>query len=169
MGEKYMRQEVDPGPLSYLLPEGGKMYKRPDIPKVQFKKDKINYSMTDFRLLHPLGLEAFKICLGAMIGIQDATECRIAIGTDMDDDTIDIIIDIVTGFEYEARKGGRNGFYCCSSPVTGSEVEESEDGNKVLVFKFYEQFSKSVYEYSHMHKGGKITLAEIIMYAAQRM
>jgi len=166
MAEKYKRHEVDAGVFAEMLPEGAKLYERHKTPLLEFRQNRIKYKMTDFQLLHPLGVEAFRMCLGEMMSDPDAEECRIEVSEGVDDDTVEIIIDIVMGFEYQAEKGGKNGFYIGSCVIPSMRCEE-QDGKKTLVFKFNGEFSRCAYDYAHMHAGENITLAGLVIYAVE--
>lgn len=165
---KYTRQKIDAGVFAGLLPEGGELYQQPELPKVEFKKDRITYSMTDFRLLHPLGVQAFQICINAMANTPDVKECEIVCDGDVGGDTFDIITDIVMGFSYEARKGGRNGFSMASHVITGVTREQKEGENTKLVFRFGGDFPKSVFEYCNEHMSEAVTIADLVVYAVSK-
>ena len=162
---KYERQKINPGVFADILPDGAEMYVRPELPSIEFKRDGIKYSMTDLRLLHPLGVEAFEMCLNTIINDPTATECSIRCN-DLDDDTIKIISDIVTGFQFEARKGGRNGFkFDTNGLIHGSMLEKSENGEPaILTFYIDGSFARSIYECYQQHKDAKINLCDIVAY-----
>lgn len=165
MARQYINIEL----FKDLLPDGAKFYVRPEMPKIEFKRDGIKYKMSDFRLLHPLGVDAFKICLGAMLNNPDASGCRIECAEALDEETMDVIKDIVMGFSFEAEKGGKHGFMVGSCVVGGVHEEETENGNQVLVFHFSDNFGKYAYEYNQAHKGETIRLEDLVVYAVGRI
>lgn len=158
------KHEINPGPMREFLPEGAKLYMRPELPKIEFRKGRAKYKMTDFSLLHPYGWDVFAMCLDAMATTPNARSNIVLFEKEVDKDTLEIICDIVSGFDYKVSKSGKNGFTHESHAITGTITEEKEDGKTSVEFTFNTEFAKHVYEYSNEHKGEKITLAELVMY-----
>lgn len=166
---KYERQKINPGAFADILPDGAELYVHPEMPSIEFKRNGIKYSMTDFRLLHTPGVEAFGMCLNTMINDPDARECSIQCN-DLDDDTIKIITDIVTGFHYSAKKGGKHGFSIDSNgPVHGSMVEKHGNGDPaVLTFYIADDFARYAYECCRSRDDAQISLCDIVSYVSER-
>jgi hypothetical protein len=73
------------------------------------------------------------------------------------------------GFGFKAHKGGKNGFDMGSCVVGGVTTEREEGKNDVLVFHFCDSFPEYAYEYAVEHEGEQITLAELVIYAVEKM
>lgn len=169
MGMKYSRQTIDAGVFADMMPDGAKLYRRPEVPMFSFKKDGVKYNVTDFRLLNPLGVRAFEICLNVMLNDPNASECRIECKGDLDDDTIEIVKDIVLGFQYKAEKGGKNGFKLEScGGFAGVTTEIPEEGNKILAFHLGGNFRRYAFEYREHHSGETVKLLDLVVYAVGR-
>lgn len=162
----YRRDEIEAGAFAGLLPDGAKLYRRPQMPVVEFKHGGIKYSVTDFRLLHPYGVQAFEMCLNEMIKTPDAKECRIETTTEVDEDTVQKISDILLGFGFTAKKGGKKGFEI-GSCVIGSISTTREGDKTVIIAHFADDFAKHVYEYGRLHPGEEITLSELVIYSVE--
>lgn len=169
MGMKYSRQAIDAGVFADMMPDGAKLYQRPEMPMFRFNKDGVRYSVTDFRLLNPIGVRAFEICLNVMLNDQNASECRIECSGDLGDDTIEIVKDIVLGFQYRAEKGGKNGFKLEScGGIAGVTTEIPEGGNKILAFHLGGNFRRYAFEYRQSHSDEAVKLLDLVMYAVVR-
>ena len=106
---KYSRTEINADAFSDILPEGAMMYRRPELPKYEFKANKVKYTVSDLRLLHPQGIEAFESILRIVANTPDCKEVSFDV-SDLSEDTIEIVTDILLGITYHAVKSGKNGF-----------------------------------------------------------
>lgn len=159
---KYDRQEINPVVFRDIIPDDVVMYMRPEMPSVEFKRKGVKYSMTDLRLLHPLGVEAFELCLNTMLNNPEIRECSIQCN-DLDDNTIKIITDIVMGFQCTAKKGGKHGFFTGATPIYKTVCEKSENGNPIkMAFHITDSFARCVYKYRQSCKDTPINLCDIV-------
>ena len=177
MSEKYKRYEdatlarIFKNHLRGIVPEdeleGMKFYKRPDIPTITFKRGMVKHSMTDFRLLHPLAKEAFVVCVNEMLG-GEISECCIRFAETVNEDTINIVADILMGFKFTADKGGKNGYMTSICAVVGFRADVNEDGSTEVTFHLDRHFAKwaSVYGSEHGHE--KIALVDLCLYIADK-
>ena len=166
---KYTRMEMNPGVFADYLPEGAKMYQKPDMPTFKFKRDGVTYTLTDPRLLNPAGIEMLNYCLCAMVLDPDAKECRILAQAAVDNDTVLIAEDIVMGFRYKAEKKGKNGWSINSGIVEGFRTEYKKNGDRILVFQFFGDFGRYAYEYAQINDISEgINLPDLIVYVANR-
>ena len=160
---KYTRDMIDDkGLFSDIFPDL-KLYKRPNLPTFEFTKNKTKYTITDLRLLNPIGVNAFEICLEWMTEGENQEECRLACDKSVSDNDIEIAIDIVCGFSISANRKGKNGFYVSICAIPSVTIEEHED-SKILIFKFNDMFNKSVYEYRASTKSNDLNLADFSEY-----
>ena len=164
---KYFRHEIDPGSFSAFMPEGAKMYMRPEMPKIEFKEGKLKCRVTDLRLLNPLGCEAFERLLVAMVTAPETGEAKMFASADVDEDTLSIIADIVTGFSYEVKRGGKNGWSMDGSLAYSYSQTETENGGTEIVFTFNTETAQYMQDYAREHNN-TLNLFEMIPYIAER-
>lgn len=162
---KYIRTTIEAGVFSDLLPKGSKLYMRPELPKVKFKKNGVKYAVTDLRLLNQEAIRVFEIILNTVI---DTPNCReISFNAESaDEDTIHVITDILTGMEYSAGKGGKNGFSIDSCfLVTGARKT-----NNIITFLLAEDHANIIYEYAqeHLQEGRTISIADLTIVLAEK-
>lgn len=164
----YIRTKIT-DPYFNEIFKGMKIYKIPDLPMIECKFKKYKISVTDLRLLHPLGLECIQYCLNTMLNNPDAETCRISIENIMikDDTETEIIVDIALGLKYKLIKSGSKGFRTFGCVITGVDKEIQDNRVTALVFHLNPEFSKSTYEYGKSHKGEKITIIDLIAYHAE--
>ena len=160
----YTRFEIEPGAFADILPEGAKLYKRPALPEIELKKGNVRITVSDVRLLHPSGVAALEETINQMANIQDLEEVRFDIPDDMDDDTLNIIIDIVSGYSFSAKY--RNGDFEGGCLVTGSEVMRTSEGGGKLTFHAFREFARFVYQYAQDHRN--VDLISIIFLFVER-
>ena len=161
----YKRQEIDAGAFSNMMPDGAKVYIRPELPKVEYKVGNVKLKVTDLRLLHPAGVEALFAIIKHMCEVEGDEELTFSIPKDTDNETVDAVADIVTGFEYEAKF--RRWSYECGCTVYGFRKEES-NGERTITFTYAKEFANFVYEYAKKH-GTKLSLVGILAeYANKR-
>ena len=148
----YQRTEIDARHFMDIFPEGSKFYKIPELPKIEFKANKVKYSVTDIRLLNESAVYTFLNILNTVANEPDTEEVSFKIGDDTSEDTVDIITDILMGISYTAKKGGKHGFEASSSfLVTGVERHETE-GCKTITFKLIKAHAQAIYEYAQEHE-----------------
>ncbi len=164
----YIRTKIT-DPYFNEIFKGMKIYKIPDLPMIECKFKKYKISVTDLRLLHPLGLECIQCCLNTMINYKDAKTCRVAKEKDsiIDDTETEIMADIALGLTYRISRLGPKGFVSSGCVVTGVDKEIQDNRVTALVFHLNTEFSKSTYEYVKSHKGEKITIIDLIAYHAE--
>lgn len=144
---KYERVEINAGTLTDILPDGLKVYKRPELPKIEFKANKVTYKATDLRCLNETAVNCF---IQILTEVCNNPDCR-SVGFDVSEveqDKIDLIGDIVTGIDYSYHKGGRNGYSGSSCFLTsGTEYHETDEG-ATLTFTIIQDHARAIYEYA---------------------
>ena len=141
---KYSRTEINAGAFSDILPEGAMMYRRPELPKYEFKANKVKYTVSDLRLLHPKGVEAFESILKIVANTPDCKEVSFDV-SDLDEDTINIVTDILMGITYAAAKGGKNGFEINGTfLITGV----AREGN-IMTCQLVKEHAWAIFKYAH--------------------
>lgn len=159
----YKRQEINAGAFAPYLPEGAQLYKLPELPMVEFKKDGTKYKVTDTRLLNETGVEAIKRCILHMLN-GGADVCAVELGKTIDDEYLNMIIDIVMGFRWESSKGGKNRFYTSGLLCLHTENLE-KDGKRYIEFHLDPDFVEVCHEY----KGNEeISLFDLIVAVEKR-
>lgn len=162
---KYTRTAMDAGAFSDLLPKGGKLYMRPELPKVQFKKSGVKYAVTDLRLLNQDAIRVFEIILDTVIDTPNCREVSFN-AENADEDTIHIITDILAGMEYSAEKGGKNGFSIDGCfLVTGAR-----ETNDTITFLLAEDHADIIYEYAqeNLQEDRTISIYDLVIVLAKK-
>ena len=134
----YERDEIEAGPLF----PGMKFYRKPDLPKRKFKANNIDFTVTDLRTLNEDAARVILTMLSFCCENNDVDEFNIRILPDADPDLVELIIDIVHGFGWSAKKKGRYGYDLHSGLVIGSERE-----GDIVTFKIVKQFSNAMRDY----------------------
>lgn len=148
----YQRTEIDARHFMDIFPEGSKFYRIPELPKIKFKANKVQYSITDVRLLNENAVYTFLNIINTVANEPDTEEVTFKIEDDTNEDTVEIITDILMGISYTAKKGGKHGFESSSSfLVTGVERHEAED-YKTITFKLIKDHAQAIYEYAQEHE-----------------
>ena len=154
-------QEYDHGAFIGLLPEGARLYKQPSLPVIAFKYNKVHYEITDLRLLHPLGVQAVELVINQMMNHENLEEVSVYVLKDISEDEIQIIIDIVMGYSWKAKKGGKHGFEAAGVLLsTGSTWNENEDGTKTIKFQVIREHQKMMYEYAHSQQKHQLSIID---------
>ena len=157
----YQRTEIDARHFMDIFPEGSKFYRIPELPKIKFKANKVQYSITDVRLLNENAVCTFLNILNTVANEPDTEEVTFKIEDDTNEDTVEIITDILMGISYTAKKGGKHGFESSSSfLVTGVDRHEAED-YKTITFKLIKDHAQAIYEYAQEHE--QLNLYELVI------
>ena len=156
----YFRQEIPLVGWDDFLPDGGKIYMRPDLPKIEVKRGKTKYTITDLRLLHPIGVETLKQIV-TIVANEPTDEVRFLIPIEQDDETIDIVADIVTGFSVDAKR--RGGKYSGGRIVSGTTVEHCENGGRTITFHVVKEFAEDVYEAAQNNNSKSLDFYGLVM------
>ena len=157
----YWRQEIDPGVFSGLMPEGAKMYVRPSLPKIKYKKDGVTYEIPDLRLIRQDAVQAVELVINDMANEPDAGKSTLEAGDSYTVNDINAIIDVVTGFNFNAKKGGRNGWYLGAALVDSAAYEETGSGWEIE-FGFDRRKAQAMHVYCELHPG-EIKIADLIV------
>ena len=125
----------------------GKIHRVPELPRVKFKKDKVEYEVTDVQCLNESAVFCLEQIILTAANERDATECNIETSKDFDnsDNKIDLIADIVMAMEWsyscENGNGGAGSF------VEAFGVDERDDGSYVLRFRIPKETANGIYQY----------------------
>ena len=155
---KYERERIDAGAFADILPEGATIYERPELPMVKFEKDKIKYEVTDIRLLNELAIGVFEHIIYRIAHDPEIEEVKFIV-KDLDDDKIDLIIDIVTGIEVKAEKGGEKGWIVEGRILECSAGKRETETEKEVIFKFYSK--ERIKAIHNSVKDGHASMADI--------
>ena len=88
----------------------GEFYMMPELPMIEFKKDKVRYSVTDIRLLNQVGIYVLETILNKIAENPD-NETVTFIREGVNDSAVNVVRDIVMGIRYKIEKKGRNGYF----------------------------------------------------------
>jgi hypothetical protein len=158
----YQRDKINPGAFADILPPGAVLTMMPELPMREYKSDGIKCKVTDLRLLHPTGVEAVKIIFNTMMNEPDVEEVNIGLPDSMDEDTIEIMSDIVMGVRWRASKGGKHGFEMGGCIVYSRSTIETVDGKRSVSFRVDRADSAALYDFTHSSTKESISLFEAI-------
>lgn len=161
----YKHCEIDAGIFKHVLPEGAKLYMRPELPTVKFKHEKVTYTVTDVRLLNESAVQTFAEMLSCVIAdesISDKITLLIPVG--VDESTVDIITDIIMGISFSASKGGKNGFYT-SGAFLATGYDRS--GQKLNVHLIPDNVL-AIRDYYNTVKPEKLSLFDLVIAVAKK-
>lgn len=138
----------------------------PDLPMFHFKVDKVNYSVTDLRMLNEAALNA----LGEIISVVKSNPCVQEVSLNFDihtsNSTLKIISDILLGMEYKAEKKGRGGFLRLGNfLVSGIQTEITKEC-KTMKVELISDHVTAIHEYLQSHD--QLNLCELIVELAKR-
>lgn len=156
---EYSRIKLDVAATPFDSMEGWTFYQRPELPKFEFRANKVKYTFTDLRLLNPAGISAFEAILQTVANTPNCEEVSFNI-KGLDEDTINITTDIVLGISYTAKKGGKNGFKF-DGPFLVFEASRDED---MITYHLIKDNAAIIYEYAQTNP--KPTLLELVIAVA---
>lgn len=156
----YKRKEIDAGIFSGLLPEGVKLFQQPELPKRTWKKGTAKYTITDIRLLHPVGVYIIEELLKTMC-LTGKREMTFKIEEGFTEEALDIATDIAMGFCWDAKY--RGGAFIGGKLVGCVTRGETEDGQKTITFKADPDDAQAAYEYFSEKDDENISLQELII------
>jgi len=141
-------------------------YMSPKLPKIEFKKDKVKYKITDIRFLNE---DAIATLFQIMQEAMTTTDCEEVsfIVTGIEESRRHLISDIVCAIEYEVKKCGRNEFrtFGCFLADTIKYIKQG-DGTEILTFGLRKDNAKYLYEYGNDKK--ELNFFDAVMYVANR-
>lgn len=148
---KYERHYEDASILFPWMP--GKIHRLPELPRLKFKKDKVEYEVTnvyeatDVQWLNECAVLCLEQILLTAADEPDATECNIEISKDFDnsDNKIDLIADIVMAMEWSYSC--ENGNCGAGSFVEAFGADARDDGSYVLRFRIPKETANGIYQY----------------------
>lgn len=157
-----MRIPMNPGVFADLMPKGAELYKKPELPKVRYKKNGVEYEISDLTLLNPNGILTFTDIVAEAARDGETVEVSYTIPPDMDDNKLKIIIDIVTGVSYSAKKKGRNGWSVDGGYLAYGCKNTTNESGRIITFFLDPGAVKHLAEYAKGRK--EINLYEAIEY-----
>lgn len=158
---KYERQEINVGSFDGILPDGCKVYRTPELPTISFVKGGVTYSVTDMRFLNERAVDAVEKILAMACSDPDLKEVSFDV-TGIEEDTIDLISDIICAIKVHAHKGGKNGydFDAWMIAVDEHHVHE-EEGHTILTFRLGGSCAKAMYKYAHKQESTDISYYDL--------
>lgn len=150
-----------------------KLHISPKLPTMEFKWNGWNYEIPDLRYLDKVAVELFLNCIKHAGLTKDAEYAEFAV--DFDDisrEEMQVISDIVLGFNIEAKKRGKNGGHVWSKLLTCScGLIRYDEKHSVFRIEFTPDHANRIYEYYHDHdldEMSPIPLCELVDYCVQR-
>ena len=162
MSVEYKREMFDMG--------GAKCYIRPELPEIKFTKDKVNYSVTDIRVLNEMAVDTFIRCVQTAIWDRDAEKAKFTVGKDITQMQLDLVSDIVTGIKWSSKKGGKKGFYQFGGFIaTGSMITENEAGERELEFELITDNVKAIHDFMKDRDAKKLPYFDLVVALSNRL
>lgn len=143
------------------LPENLKIRYQPELPKIKIKRGKATYTITDLRLLHPLGKEALISIFNGIISCEEY-ELSFVVPVDVDDETLEIVNDIVMGFSCDVKRrySSFEGFRL----VSGCTTETNKTtGGRIVTYSVTPDFANFIRSYHQDNGNGTINLLTVVM------
>ena len=140
---KYERQKI-----VNCFWEGITLWKRPELPKIEFKKGRNTYKVTDVRCLNQVAVDIFVNILSIVCANQ-VEEVGYDV-TQLKESEINLISDILSGIECECKYRG-----CRIQTVflvSGCRIKETKKGKKEIIFELVKENANAIYEYAQAHK-----------------
>lgn len=143
---KYERQRVDGSVFSDMLPQKASFYMLPELPMAKCIVNKNDVSFTDLSVLNKKAVEVFYNCL-SNIANNNGKPYAVVELSDIDNDTINMIIDIMESIEFSVKL---NKDYKISYSVeghrliNGTEYTINDDGTCMMLFNFNKDDAKII-------------------------
>lgn len=142
------------------------IYMSPNLPKIEFKKGKMKYKITDIRFLNELAVDTFLQIMQTAMTTPDCEEVSFIV-TGTEESRLRLISDIVCAIDYEIKKCGRNGFVArgCFLATTTKHITQ-KDGTEILTFGLRKDNAKYLYEYGNDKE--EVNFFDAVMHVANR-
>ena len=141
-------------------------YMSPKLPKIEFKKGKIKYKITDIRFLNEVAIDTFFQIMQEAMTTPDCEEVSFIV-TGIEESRLHLISDIVCAIEYEVKKSGRNGYGTSGYFLAmSSRYTKQKDGTEILTFGLLKDNAKYLYEYGNGKE--ELNFFDAVMYVGNR-
>lgn len=133
--------------FSTFTPNAGTIYKGLQLPTLKFKRDHVEYEVTDLRPLNQEAIHVFEVIIQLIKENPEMHEWQFEIPEDFTDDDVNLIIDIIMAMSVKATKRGRNGWCAGGSLLACNAHMNERDGKRYLTFESYDLDTvKAIYE-----------------------
>lgn len=154
--------------MSEFLPEGVTVNFLPDLPKISFKRDGIEYTVTDFRYLSEIATFVFKRMLECIAMLPKIEDVEFDVPEEYVEDRLQAVIDILLSAGYTAKKNrGKDRFMLGGRFITGTDRLITKSGNTVLSIHTDETFRKRLRKYVCKYPITMINLNDLVVYLAK--
>ena len=156
---EYKRQEIYSSAFTYILGEGVKLWRKPELPKIEFKNGKKKYKVTDIRYLNESAVDTFLEILRKACVVPKLKHITFT-ATGIDENKLNLIIDIVSSIDCEGKSRGY--WFKTAFLVTGSKVTTKENGEKFVTFNLEEEDAEIIYNYAQKH-GSPVNYLDLVI------
>lgn len=156
---EYERQEIYSSACTDIFGEGVKLWRKPELPKIEFKNGKKKYKVTDIRYLNEAAVNVFLEILRAACNTPKLKHITFA-AKGIDENQLDLITDIVSSVDCECKSGGC--WFETAFLVTGSKVTTKENGEKFVTFNLEEEYAEIIYNYAQKH-GSPVNYIDLVI------
>lgn len=143
-----------------------KVHRIPELPKLHFQRGGVKYSVTDLRVLNEHAVDAFEQMMKYVMEVPNCEEMNFIISDDTPNENVNLIVDIVTGISYSAKKGGKHGYETEGVLIAyGAGYEYSEEGRiKSVTFHLCKDNARAIYDYAkNNHDKGVINYLDLVV------
>ena len=120
-------------------------YQLPD-----YESNKAKYKVTDLRCLNETAVNCFMQILKKVCNTPDCTE--VSFSTDIDENELNLIADIITSIDYEYRKDGKKSYSEKSVLLVTSYMYKAIEDKKICTFGLVKDHAKAMYDYAQGKK-----------------
>lgn len=133
--------------FSAYTPNAGTIYEGLHLPTIKFKKDHVEYEVTDLRPLNQNAIHVFEVIIQLIKENPEMYEWQFEIPDDFTDDDVHLIVDIIMGMSVKATKRGKNGYSSEGILLFCSAHINECDGKRYLTFYSHDPDGvKAIYE-----------------------
>lgn len=144
----------------------GKLRRLPELPKLEFKANKVKYSVTDLRYLNENAIDVFQNILTGVISERGIKEITFNIQKGTSENTLRVISDILMAMSYSAEKKGKNG-YTLGGALLVTGCHRNDDS---ITFHLVKENAEIIFDYAmeNFKYDKKINIYELVIEIADK-
>lgn len=136
---KYARQLIMPSPFSDILPDDVEVFSGLNLPMLKFKKDHIEYEVTDIRPLNETAIHVIESIITQIHEDPKSNEVAFTIPDEVDRSSLELVIDIVLSLHIKVKKRGKYGWSYEGQLIPLSARNDKQHGGNHLIFKLMDK------------------------------
>lgn len=133
--------------FSAFTPNAGTIYQGLNLPMLKFKRDHVEYEVTDLRPLNQDAIHVFEVIIQLIKENPEMYEWQFEIPEDFTEDDVSLIVDIIMALSVKATKRGKNGYSAGGKLLCCSAYMNECDGKRYITFNSHDPDGvKAIYE-----------------------